>query len=316
MSDRIALSTQKPERQLYLAVPSFTMENLRKYDQAIRQIYPDLIINKTELISHGQNNIVLNINDESIFRFPKYEEDLQSLKREVTLLTLIQGKVSLAIPCPRFTYLEEQQRALMGYPMLVGHPLWKEILTSTSRITQANLARQLGDFLKTLHQIPSISEFSDHLPRADTVSQLVNVFQRVRIQLIPRMRPDAQVWAINHFETFLSQPEHFSHTPVLKHGDFGASNILFDQTTKSISGIIDFGNASLGDPAYDFAGLLSSYGENFVRQVGNDYPNFDELWPRIRFYQGTFALLEALFGLENSDINAYESGIAEYLAMN
>ncbi|MEM1238937.1 MAG: hypothetical protein AAGI45_03760, partial [Cyanobacteria bacterium P01_H01_bin.26] len=62
------------------------MENLRKYDQAIRQRYPDLIINKTELISHGQNNIVLNINDEFIFRFPKYEEDLQSLKREVTLL--------------------------------------------------------------------------------------------------------------------------------------------------------------------------------------------------------------------------------------
>ena len=36
--------------------------------------------------------------------------------------------------------------------------------------------------------------------------------------------------------------------------------------------------------------------------------NMDRVW----FYQGTFALEEALFGIENGDPKAFESGIAQY----
>ena len=34
---------------------------------------------------------------------------------------------------------------------------------------------------------------------------------------------------------------------------------------------------------------------------------------RVHFYRGTFALLEALFGIENDDQRAFESGIKEYV---
>ena len=76
---------------------------------------------------------------------------------------------------------------------------------------------------------------------------------------------------------------------------------------------MDFGEATRGDPAYDFAGILSSYGEPFLRRFANTYPELDTLWERIRFYSGSFALLEALFGIENGDQEAFENGIADYL---
>ena|SRR5947208_12200911 len=127
------------------------------------------------------------------------------------------------------------------------------------------------------------------------------------------MRADAQKSVTRHFETFLGDPAHFLATPVLKHGDFGTTNILVDLPGRVISGILDFGGAGLGDPAYDFAGLLSSYGEAFLRRCAMTYPEIEMFWDRIIFYQGTFALLEALFGIENQDQEAFESGIADYV---
>jgi aminoglycoside 2''-phosphotransferase len=127
------------------------------------------------------------------------------------------------------------------------------------------------------------------------------------------MRQDAREWAIRHFESFLNNPHHFVYESVLRHGDFGATNILFDPQRQVITGIIDFSNAGLGDPAYDFAGLLSSYGESFLKRCTSTYPEIESFWSRILFYQGTFALVEALFGLENNDRKAFESGIRQYL---
>jgi len=98
----------------------------------------------------------------------------------------------------------------------------------------------------------------------------------------------------------------------LKHGDFGPSNILYDSVRQAVCGIIDFSGCTLGDPAYDFAGLLSGYGEGFVRGCAAGYPEVEALLPRARFYQGTFALEEALFGIENDDPQAFESGIDRY----
>ncbi|MEK5173923.1 phosphotransferase [Heyndrickxia sp. FSL W8-0496] len=79
-----------------------------------------------------------------------------------------------------------------------------------------------------------------------------------------------------------------------------------------ISGIIDFGGSGLGDPAYDFAGILSSYGREFFDMCMNLYPNGDEISERVKFYKSTFALQEALHGIENGDRQAFESGIQDY----
>ena len=61
------------------------------------------------------------------------------------------------------------------------------------------------------------------------------------------------------------------------------------------------------------AGLLSSYGEKFLKRCVLTYPDVEDFWTRMLFYQGTFALVEALFGLENNDKVAFESGIAQYI---
>jgi len=66
----------------------------------------------------------------------------------------------------------------------------------------------------------------------------------------------------------------FMCRPVLRHGDFGPSNILFDQATCAISGVIDFGSAARGDPAVDVASMMGpfGYGEAFLNLFSPWYP--------------------------------------------
>lgn len=99
------------------------------------------------------------------------------------------------------------------------------------------------------------------------------------------------------------------------HGDFGRSNILYDEREQRITGIIDFSELSLGDPAVDIAALACpvGYGEDFVRRFEHIYPGIDALLPRARFYISTFALQEALYGIENDDQESFRAGIEDYV---
>jgi aminoglycoside 2''-phosphotransferase len=141
---------------------------------------------------------------------------------------------------------------------------------------------------------------------------MVDLYKRIQNKLFPFMREEAQRQISLSFETFLYSEACSNLTTTLVHGDFGATNILWDPTTYNISGIIDFGGSGIGDPAYDFAGILSSYGEDFFTMCLNLYPNGAEIAERVRFYGSTFALQEALHGVENDDIEAFENGIKAY----
>jgi aminoglycoside 2''-phosphotransferase len=114
---------------------------------------------------------------------------------------------------------------------------------------------------------------------------------------------------------FATRPLDGEFTTSLRHGDFGPTNILYDPQTPLISGVIDFGSAGLGDPAVDIAALIGpvSYGETFAELLMPTYPGVDALLERARFYAGTFALQEALWGLDHNDPNAFQHGMANYV---
>jgi aminoglycoside 2''-phosphotransferase len=65
---------------------------------------------------------------------------------------------------------------------------------------------------------------------------------------------------------YLDEPEHFRFQPVLIHRDLGIEHVLLEPGGR-LAGVIDWGDAAIGDPAIDFAGLLGGLGEAFARQV-------------------------------------------------
>jgi len=289
------------------------LNRLENYLESIRNYYPELSVDKAEWLGFGQNNEHLLIGSELVFRFPKYGEGIEQLKREVDLLRCIAEHVPLQIPLPLYRKLaaDERGRAFIGYRLIEGEPLEREVLQRIADESQLRqLAGQLGGFLKALHRLDARGLVGHHgVAEYRGDAEWIDLYERIREKLYPHMKQEARSWTDRHFTSFLGNAEHFAFMPSIIHGDFGTSNILYDPANGRISGIIDFGSAGIGDPAVDYAALLASYGEDFFKLLIEENPGIGRTMNRVRFYTGTFALQEALFGLEYGDDGAFRSGM-------
>ena len=283
------------------------------YLQAIGEAYPNLEVRSARLhTSDGQFNDILFINDDLIFRFPRYEESIDGFLREIEVLEKLQGHVNLPIPHP--IYVSSGTRSVgkvfMGYQLLPGKPLFRDVLnTITDESTLERLAQQLADFLYGLHTLsPSVPGVE--LPVHDAHAESRKLYASVQEHLFPLMRPESRNSVTKHFEGYFNNPALHVYEPAMIHGDLGGSNILLDRD--KITGIIDFSFAGLGDPAQDIA-AVSTYGEAFFTRICRYYPKIEFLLERAKFQRGTFALQEALHGFRNHDKEAFQSGMEEYV---
>ena len=73
------------------------------------------------------------------------------------------------------------------------------------------------------------------------------------------------------WQAFLRIAEQWSFSPVLTHNDFGPDHLLVQPETLTVSGVIDFGDAVVGDPAIDFVGLMVMGNEDFMTSVAEAY---------------------------------------------
>lgn len=286
------------------------------YIQQIQKRYPDLRVETASLNQAGQYNDVLIVNEALVFRFPRIPQAVESLWREKVLLGSLVTRLSLAIPHPKYYYLETDAvgEAFLGYQMLSGESLWREIFVQIREAGVLDrIAAQLTGFLDELHHVPVDETIPIHLPTRDTRREWAELFEQIRDKLFTYMRPDARRGVEAHFADYLDNPERYEFKPALRHGDFGAGNILYDVQQSSIVGILDFAGTTLGDPAVDYAGLLASYGDSFFSRCRAAYPRIESALARVYFYRGTFALQEALFGVENDDPKALERGLAGYV---
>lgn len=280
----------------------------------VRQAYPELIIEDAYLNEDGQYNHVVIVNDDMVFRFARFEESVKTLQKEIAILQSVQNHITLEVPNPIYQQLAASatDQCFVGYPKIHGIPLWHDVFQKiTDKSVLNGMAEQLANFLKELHSIPIAKVVPDMLVNGDGRPYWMDLYNRFQSKLFPHMSKAGQDRVVAHFMNFLDNPERFAYAPVLRHGDFGGGNIIFDQETCAIAGIIDFGFADLGDPAIDVGGLFG-FGESFVERCIPTYPEIAEMLERVHFYSGTFALQEALFGVEHDVPDAFENGIADY----
>ena len=289
------------------------MDKKTVYLLTIKEIYPTLDVVSARLhTTEGQFNDILFVNDDLIFRFPRYEKSVQNFSLEIELLQKLQGYVNLPIPNPIYirTGTKDVGKVFMGYKMLVGKPLFRNVL---SRITDESIldtfAQQLADFLHGLHAL-SPTKLGLDLPHQDQLTEYRTFFSDVKGHLFTFMRPDARDSINEHFERYFDNPNLHEYNPTIIHGDFGGSNILFEKN--KIIGIIDFGFAGVSDPARDIASV-STFGESFLERICRYYPNIESLLERANFYRGTYALFEALHGFNNNNEEAFKNGMEQYI---
>lgn len=264
----------------------------------------------------GQFHQVIVINRRWVFRFPRYREGIETLASETKLLTALRGKLPLPIPDPVFERFDPPVPglALLGYRRLDGDPLSCEAVHPLPLADKQSLAAQLAGFLVALHTLP-VWELPAPPRVADQRPEWEALYAEVRQKLWNAMHPSARRAVADHFERYLDDPRMSTFSPVLRHGDFGADNILWDEAAGRITGVIDFSFCGLGDPAIDLAGIAGCDADIWDALLAAYAPGQAQratLVERANFYRGTFALMEALDGLHDHDAEAYQRGMAPY----
>jgi aminoglycoside 2''-phosphotransferase len=251
-------------------------------------------------IVNSQNSDVAILGN-IVVRRPRHAEAIAGVCREAVVLPRIGSH--LMLPVPQMQVVAVGDAVIALHCKLPGQPL--QSVQNLSDSTKQHLATQLGRFLKSLHQIEPIVLIDIDLPRIDR-QWWINFLDRSEQLVFPKVASTtAQVLRSqiqSHIEQLPSLP------CVLRHGDFGASNILWDGE-KDLTGAIDFGSLGWGDPAWDIAGLFVSYDRSFAQQLASTYPAVESWLERSSFYQQMFALMDAVFGVEHLDNETLNDGL-------
>jgi aminoglycoside phosphotransferase (APT) family kinase protein len=105
-----------------------------------------------------------------------------------------------------------------------------------------------------------------------------------------------------HFATAAGIPE------ALTHNDPGLVHVLGDDGR--ITGIIDWTDACVGDPAKDFVGVLARGGWRTVRKLASTYGSMDSSFEdRLAFYAWLAPFHDILYGLDTGQAEYAKAGV-------
>ena len=114
------------------------------YLRRIAEVYPQIQARSASTVhDHGQNNAVVVVNDDLVFRFPRNLNGVGRLAAEAELLTRLQGRLPLPLPDPRFSSFAPMAigAVFMGYRRIPGEPLTLDALRAYGVRTVVDLRR-------------------------------------------------------------------------------------------------------------------------------------------------------------------------------
>lgn len=58
-----------------------------------------------------------------------------------------------------------------------------------------------------------------------------------------------------------------TYNPTLIHGDLSSDHVFLDEKYKNVTGVIDWGEACIGDPDFEYFAIYNDYGLDFVLEL-------------------------------------------------
>jgi aminoglycoside phosphotransferase (APT) family kinase protein len=245
----------------------------------VREVLGDYPVTSVRPLGTGGDNVAYEVNGDLVVRFRRRDGEgvagsvagsaadlvegsvghliAGSVVREAAVLRLVAGVSPLAVPVP---LVVDAERGCLVYRRLPGVPLlglrWAAGRPQPE-LDQAGaeaVGATLGAFLAALHSVPvsAVANLveTDETPPQEWLDEAAAAWPRVRGDL-----PAAGV------EAFLGRPAPPPGTEfVFSHQDLGIEHVLVDPASGAVTGVIDWTDAAVGDPAYDLGLILRDLG--------------------------------------------------------
>jgi aminoglycoside phosphotransferase (APT) family kinase protein len=256
-------------------------------------------------LGSGANNAAYGVNNELVVRASKEADPRrrsESTRREAELLAAVAGFSTLPVPEPVFA---DAEAGVLAYFKLPGLPLVDQGVEEPARLAPA-----LGEFIGHLHRAPlgkieSLVE-RDFYPLTAWLEDAERDYRQVAERVPAADRRLA--------EDFLGRtPPAELRAAVFCHNDLGAEHVLADARASAVTGVIDWTDAAIADPARDLALIYRDLGpEVFDLALAHYGHRFDEAdRSRADFYARCKLLEDVAYGVRTPGAARYaEAGLA------
>ncbi|MFB7723578.1 phosphotransferase [Nocardia sp. NPDC056100] len=228
-------------------------------------------------------------------RRPRRPEVGAQLRREARLMPWLAPRLPLPVPVPGVVSEE---------PLILRHRF-----VPGAELTEptANHGRALGEFLRALHDVPANDALRHGLPpEAHTRTGRAADIDRFRTEVVPLLPAAQRDSALSLLDAAVVLP-----ADTVVHGDLGPEHVLAENGT--LSGIIDFSDAHLGDPAIDLAWALFGTPPEFGDAVTRTYGVTVQLRARAQIWHRLGPWHEVIHGLDIDGAAVVEDGLAGVL---
>jgi aminoglycoside phosphotransferase (APT) family kinase protein len=256
--------------------------------------HPDLARLPVEFLANGWDNELYRIGDGLVARLPRRAVAAEIIKNEQRWLPTLAPSLPLPIPYPERTGVPAH-----GYPYswsvvpyLPGVPA-----VEARSFDPARAATALGGFLGALH-VPAPADAPANpfrgVPLAERAGSFAANLELLTGQAGQDLRDRDAV--LRGWDAALAVPG-YDGPPLWLHGDLHPANVLVNDG--QVSGVIDFGDITAGDPANDLSvawmllppGCHASFWSAYQAAGGSWVPVNDALRARARGWALNLAIV-------------------------
>jgi aminoglycoside phosphotransferase (APT) family kinase protein len=233
--------------------------------QILRRQLPSLHVQNVDFLNEGWDSFAFLADGQWVFLFPKRRDTEQPFVTSMHLLEELHGRVPVPVPRP-----EHWGCPVEGYPFrFVGYrflPGFHGDRTPIPPRQQQSNARRLGEFLSALHSFPVDRALALGVRQGtrDHAEEMLDEVRHLADRLRDRLPAPLRDRCLPFVDGTVERPPPPDGRCCLTHGDLQAEHILLDGEG-AVCGIIDFGDASIAEPAGDYVGLCAWQSWDFAR---------------------------------------------------
>lgn len=226
-------------------------------------------------------------------RTPRRAEVEPRVRREVALMPWLSPLLPLPVPVPRIVSEE---------PLTVRHVL---IVGDACAGTSAAHGRMVGEFLRALHSVDTEQAVrSGARDAATSHAEAQGIRDRMEVEVLPLLPSQERAAGAALLERMSVPPP----DPRLVHGDLGPEHIrVVDEV---VTGVIDWGDCGVWDPALDLAWTRYGAGPAFAAGLEAAYSPDADVLARGLDWHLLGPWHEVLHGLDTGRPSYVESGLA------
>lgn len=253
------------------------------------------------LLGVGSDHRAYALGEDRVVRLPRWPGGGEALRREARLLAWLAPRLPGAA-LPAVLHLGDPA-PLAPEGFSVARRVTGEAALGMALPDPVGLGATLGRWLADLHALnPQDSGLGVDLdPTGHDWRDAA--LDDLHVASVAGVLPDAAWWAA-HAQAV---PDLREVGPVPIHGDFAAEHVHLDGAGR-LSGVLDWVDAALGDPARDLAGLLHWGNPVLWHAAQAAYPASGAVWERAAWYALCRALGDLAFAVREGRPAYLEAG--------